>query len=68
MSKSHKRNAWRLWTLLFVPLFGASIVAMHLFGFHVVLPAMFAILGATLLFQRYVRQRSWQEILWGRET
>jgi hypothetical protein len=64
-TKAQKRKAWLIWTLCFVPTFGVAMFAIERFGFWRVMPIIMMILTATLLYQRYVKGRSWQSILWG---
>lgn len=59
------RKAWIKWTLMFVPLAAVLTVAISYLGLGVVLPAMLAVLGAVLLYQRHVNKRTWHSIMWG---
>lgn len=63
--KAEIRKAWRNWTIGFLPLFAAGMIAASYFGTFAILPAMFAILIVTVLYQRFVKKRSWHSILWG---
>ncbi len=59
------RKAWINWTLMFVPMVAVLTVAISYLGIGVVLPAMFGVLGAVLLYQRHVSKRTWHSIMWG---
>ncbi len=55
------RRFWLIWTLCMVPAF----VGLHWFGFTYVMPVILGIATVTMLDQRHVKKRSWDEILWG---
>lgn len=59
------KKAWGKWLLMFLPLFAASMVAIYLFGLSTILPLILAILVGVILYQRFVKKRTWRSILWG---
>lgn len=63
--KAQIRRAWKNWFLMFVPLFVPFMLAIFYFGFWTMLPVMLGGLIVMLLYQRYVKKRSWHSIMWG---
>jgi uncharacterized membrane protein len=59
------RQAWMRWALLAVPLSVALMIAVSFVGFGVMMPLLTVFLAAVLLYQRYVKKRSWHSIMWG---
>ena len=56
-----ERRFWLIWTLCMVP----ASIGLHWFGLIYVLPVLLGIAIVTMLYQRHVAKRSWDEILWG---
>lgn len=61
-------KAWRNWLLIFAPLFVVTMVGTKWFGFAIMIPLATALLLGVLIYQRYVKKRSWAAILWGRSA
>lgn len=61
-------KAWRNWFLIFAPLLVVTMVGTKWFGFAITTPLATAFLFGVLIYQRYVRKRSWATILWGRSA
>lgn len=59
------RMAWRYWLLRFIPLYVGSQAAIYWFGFNAVFPVIVGLLSLTLLYQRFVKKRTWYSIVWG---
>lgn len=59
------RKAWLRWTWIFVPLFAVLMIAVTYLGMGVMLPVLLLILGAVLLYQRYLNKCTWHSIIWG---
>lgn len=59
------RMAWRNWLMRFVPLMSVYLGVTHWFGFRATLPLIIGVLILTLLYQRYVKKRTWRSIMWG---
>lgn len=57
--------AWRNWLLRFIPFLIFYAVATHWLGFDAIFPVIFGILIVTLLYQRFVKMRTWRSIMWG---
>ena len=66
--RSNKQKQWIKFLAIFAPLFGLSFFALKTFGVWKTLPIMIMLLAITLLYQRFVKQRSWNAIMWGNET
>jgi len=58
-------KAWLRWLSLFVPFMAVILLAMSWLDFPIIVAALIILLGATLLYQRYINGRSWQSIMWG---
>ena len=56
--------AWRGWLIRFVPSFIVILIAYSWFEVSL-LPLLLGILIITLLYQRYVKKRTWHAIMWG---
>lgn len=63
--RSTVAKAWINWALRFVPFMALILIANVWIEFNLIMGALVALLGATLLYQRYVNMRSWNSILWG---
>ena len=58
-------KAWWTWFLMFVPLFGTTLIAARWYGFFAVFPLLLVVLAITLIYQRRVNKRTWHSIMWG---
>ena len=60
-----KWRAWRNWAVIFIPCFGVSMIAIERFGLYRSLPILVLLSATVLMYQRYVKKRTWRSILWG---
>ncbi|MEJ2410237.1 MAG: hypothetical protein P8Y58_07690 [Novosphingobium sp.] len=58
-------KSWLYWLAILIPLMTVYTLASHRFGTYAALPFMLGLLVLTLLYQRYVKGRSWRSIMFG---
>lgn len=60
-----KAGAWKSWAMRFFPFMALILIANVWIEFNLIVGALIVLLGATLLYQRYVNRRNWASIMWG---
>ena len=58
-------KAWQRWLILYLPLMALILAASIWFDFNLIMAVLMAVLAGTLLYQRYIKNRSWRSIMWG---
>ena len=58
-------KAWQRWLILYLPLMSLILSASIWFDFNLIMSVLMAVLAGTLLYQRYIKNRSWRSIMWG---
>jgi hypothetical protein len=51
--------------VIFIPLSVVAMASQYWFGFHNILLPIIGLLVVTLLYQRFVKKRTWRSITWG---